>query len=230
VKERAVLTDIEGTTTSLSFVKDVLFPYARRHIAGFVRNNSNDPEVTAQIEAVRKQAGNMQMSLDQVIEHLHEWIDQDRKITSLKSLQGLLWAHGYAAGDYHGHVYADAVAALRAWKQAGISLNVFSSGSVLAQRLLFAHTGAGDLTGLFDAYFDTTVGAKTDPGSYRRIAASMQIPPEDIVFLSDIEAELDAARMAGMQTIQLLRDGQPAPGAHLLARDFSQIRLEPRGK
>lgn len=226
MKVRAVLTDIEGTTTSLSFVKEVLFPYARRHIAGFVRNNSSDPEVAVQIEAVRKQAGNPRMSLDQVIAQLHEWIDQDRKITPLKSLQGLLWAHGYAGGDYHGHVYADAVAALRAWKQAGISLNVFSSGSVLAQHLLFGHTGFGDLTGLFDAYFDTTVGAKTDPESYRRIAAYMQIPPGEIVFLSDIEAELDAARLAGMQTIQLLRDGQAASGTHRQVSDFSQISLD----
>lgn len=210
---RAIVTDIEGTTSSLSFVKDVLFPYARRHIAAFIRDHVDDPRVRPHLEAVRELSGHPAADLGQIITQLIQWIDEDRKATPLKALQGLIWEHGYASGDFAGHVYEDAVVALRDWHRRGIALYVYSSGSVHAQKLLFAHTAHGDLTPLFKGWFDTRIGAKVEADSYRRIAAEIGIPPAEILFLSDIGAELEAARAAGMQTLQLVRDGQPDPQA-----------------
>ena len=149
-----------------------------------------------------------------------------RKITPLKALQGLVWEHGYAAGDFTGHIYEDAVAALRAWHARRIGLYVYSSGSVHAQKLLFGHTAAGDLTPLFSGYYDTRVGAKADAVSYRRIAEDIGLEPEAILFLSDIQAELDAAHTTGMQTWQLVREGAlRADAPHRQARDFNEVEL-----
>ncbi|MBK9130837.1 MAG: acireductone synthase [Gammaproteobacteria bacterium] len=223
---RAVLTDIEGTTTSLSFVKDVLFPYARRHIDRYVREHAGEPQVAALLDEARREMGVPDAALDAVIAQLIDWIDRDRKVTPLKALQGLIWEAGYAAGDFTGHVYKDAAAALRDWQRSGVRLYVYSSGSVHAQKLLFAHTEYGDLTPLFSGYFDTRVGHKAESASYRHIAAQVGAAPETILFLSDIVAELDAAREAGMRTCQLVRAGEidPAP-AHRQVRDFAQISL-----
>lgn len=223
---RAVLTDIEGTTSSLSFVKDVLFPYARRHIDRYVREHAGEPQVAALLDEVRREMGMPDAGLDAVIAQLIDWIDRDRKVTPLKALQGLIWEAGYAAGDFTGHVYEDAAAALRDWQRDGVRLYVYSSGSVHAQKLLFAHTAYGDLTPLFSGYFDTRVGHKAESASYRHIAGQIGAAPETILFLSDIVAELDAAREAGMRTCQLVRTGDldPAP-AHRQVRDFAQISL-----
>jgi enolase-phosphatase E1 len=224
---RAVVTDIEGTTSSLSFVKDVLFPYARTHLAAFVRDQVQDPRVARQLEAVRREAGDPALSLAAVIERLVAWIDQDRKITPLKALQGMIWEHGYRNGDFQGHVYDDAARALRDWHARGLALYVYSSGSVQAQKLLFEHTGYGDLTALFDGYFDTTVGGKLDTGSYRAIAATIGIAPAEMLFLSDVRAELDAAAAAGCRTVWLVREGTPDPrAAHRQVRDFGEIGIE----
>ena len=224
---RAVVTDIEGTTSSLSFVKDVLFPYARARMAAFVRDHARDPRVAAQLDAVRREAGEPALTQEAVIGQLVAWIDQDRKITPLKTLQGMIWENGYRSGDYQGHVYADAEQALRDWHARGLSLYVYSSGSVQAQKLLFAHTGFGDLTPLFEGYFDTTVGGKLDAGSYRAIAASIGLEPADILFLSDARAELDAAAAAGLQTVWLVRENTPDPrAAHRQARDFREIAID----
>ncbi len=221
---RAVLTDIEGTTSSLSFVKDVLFPYARRHIDRYVREHADKPQVAALLDEARREMGIPDAGLDAVIAQLIDWIDRDRKVTPLKALQGLIWEAGYAAGDFTGHVYEDAAAALRDWQRSGMRLYVYSSGSVHAQKLLFAHTEYGDLTPLFSGYFDTRVGHKAESASYRYIAGQVGAAPETILFLSDVVAELDAAREAGMQTCQLVRAGglDPAP-AHPQVRDFAQI-------
>jgi enolase-phosphatase E1 len=221
---RAIVTDIEGTTSSLSFVKDVLFPYARRHMEVFVRRHQQDPQVASLLAEVRQLAGHTALALDDVIAQLIQWIDQDKKVTPLKALQGLIWEQGYTHGDFHGHVYADAVEQLRRWHAAGVQLYVYSSGSVYAQKLLFAHTEFGDLTPLFTGYFDTNIGAKQDTTSYQKIARAIGIEPAEILFLSDIQTELDAARQAGMQIKLLVREGanrqQSSPGA---VADFYEI-------
>ena len=224
---KALVTDIEGTTSSLSFVKDVLFPYARAHLATFVRDHAQDAGVALQLDAVRREAGDPSMSQDAVIDQLIAWIDQDRKITPLKALQGMIWENGYRNGDFQGHIYADAEQTLRDWHTRGLALYVYSSGSVQAQKLLFAHTGFGDLTPLFDGYFDTTVGGKQESGSYRAIAAAIGVAPAEILFLSDIQAELDAAAAAGCRTVWLVRDDSPDPqAAHHQVRDFREIDVD----
>ncbi len=220
---RAVLTDIEGTTSSIAFVKEVLFPYARAHMEDFIRRHHDDPRVAPHLDEVRAMLGG-DADLDDVCRQLIRWIDEDRKITPLKALQGLIWEAGYREGILRAHVYDDAVDALRRWHERGLRLYVYSSGSVHAQKLFFAHTTAGDLTPLFSGYFDTTVGAKTDPASYRRIAREIGLPPGEILFLSDVAAELDAAREAGMATCQLVRDGLPEAGAaHRQVDSFDAI-------
>jgi enolase-phosphatase E1 len=224
---RAVLTDIEGTTSSLSFVKEVLFPYARAHLAAFVRDHAQDPRVTRQLDAVRREAGDSALSQQAVIDQLIAWIDADRKITPLKALQGMIWENGYRNSDFQGHIYADAVQSLRDWQARGLSLYVYSSGSVQAQKLLFAHTGFGDLTPLFDGYFDTTMGGKQDAGSYRAIAAAIGVAPAEILFLSDVRAELDAAAAAGCRTVWLVREDTPDLRAiHHQVRDFRDIDID----
>lgn len=222
---KAILTDIEGTTSSLSFVKDVLFPYARERMAEFVRAHVAEPAVRRELEEVRRLSGK-NLSDPEGIEQLIRWIDEDKKITPLKSLQGMIWEDGYKKGDFKGHMYEDAVRHLKKWKQAGLRLYVFSSGSVQAQKLLFAHTEYGDLTPLFSGYFDTTIGNKRETDSYRRIAEAIGTPPGDVLFLSDIREELDAARAAGMQVTWLVRDGVPDPNAtHRQFRNFEEITL-----
>lgn len=208
---KAILTDIEGTTSSISFVKDVLFPYARRALPGFVATRGRDPAVRKWLDAVATENGGM-CDDRMVVEVLQGWIDEDRKHTALKALQGMVWADGYRSADFSAHIYPDATPALRQWHAAGLPLYVYSSGSVPAQRLFFGHSDAGDLTPLFSGWFDTEVGGKREAGSYRRIAESIHLPPEEILFLSDIVEELDAAREAGLQTVLVDRiEDYPTP-------------------
>lgn len=222
---KAILTDIEGTTSSLSFVKDILFPYARAHLADYVVSHRDNSEVRGCLNEVRAIAI-AALTDAQVIEQLLRWIDEDRKITPLKTLQGMIWESGYQSGAFQGHVYEDAANRLRAWKQRGLRLFVYSSGSVYAQKLIFGHTAFGDLTPLFEGYFDTAVGGKREVDSYRRIAAEIKAPPQDILFLSDIKEELDAAVTAGMQTIWLVRDSVIDPrAAHRQVRDFNALEI-----
>jgi enolase-phosphatase E1 len=219
---KAILTDIEGTTSSLSFVKDVLFPYSRARMADYVRAHAGDQAVRAQLDAVRRESGR-NLDDDEAIRQLIAWIDEDRKITPLKALQGMIWEAGYRRGDFHGHVYEDAVRNLRRWKEQGLRLYVFSSGSVLAQKLLFGHTEYGDLTPLFSGYFDTTIGAKREADAYRAIVREIGLAPPEILFLSDIREELDAARTAGMKTCLLTREGTDGGSDHPRARHFDDI-------
>ncbi|AOU98921.1 2,3-diketo-5-methylthio-1-phosphopentane phosphatase [Acidihalobacter yilgarnensis] len=219
---RAILTDIEGTTSSLAFVKDTLFPYAAQAMPAFVRQHENDPEVAALLKAIAKEAD--AQDTPSIIDTLLGWIQEDRKATPLKTLQGLIWADGYTRGQLRGHVYADAARQLRAWHTAGLQIYIYSSGSVQAQQLLFAHTAFGNLTNLFTGYFDTRIGGKRETASYRGIAAALTLPPGEILFLSDVCAELDAAREAGMKTHQLLREGvNPQPCGHPQSTDFDQV-------
>lgn len=222
---KAIVTDIEGTTSALSFVKDVLFPYAREHLAEYVRDHAHDARVTALLDDVRKEAGEP-LNREQLISRLIRWIDEDKKVTPLKALQGLIWEAGYRQGHYQGHIYRDAVEQLQTWKRQGLALYVYSSGSVFAQKLLFTHTEYGDLTPLFSGYFDTHIGAKKEIASYREIARQLVLAPTEIVFLSDIKEELDAAKAAGLKTVWLNRDGQLDERAeHRQVADFYSINF-----
>ncbi len=194
----AVLTDIEGTTSSIAFVTDTLFPYAKANLRGFVARNPGI--ATPLLDAVQvEEPGDP-------VETLLRWIDEDRKATPLKTLQGLIWAEGYADGTLQGHVYHDAADALRRWHNAGIALYIYSSGSIAAQKLIFGHSNEGDLTPLFSGYFDTTSGPKKEAESYRTIARAIGREPGDILFLSDNIQEIDAARAARMQAIHIDRE------------------------
>ncbi|MGO4552040.1 acireductone synthase [Lysobacter sp. 2RAF19] len=226
-----ILTDIEGTTSSISFVRDVLFPYARRALPGFVREHGKDPEVRRWLDQVAMENGGV-CSDEMIVETLQGWIDEDRKHTALKALQGMVWDAGYRNADFTAPLYPDVAPALRAWRDAGHPLAVYSSGSVPAQKLLFGHTDAGDLTGMFTVWFDTAVGHKRDADSYRRIAAEYGGNAGDIVFLSDIVEELDAARDAGMRTVLLdRREDYPSPRTgeathgHARVESFAEIAL-----
>ena len=189
---RAILTDIEGTTSSISFVTETLFPYARARLPDYVAAH---PDAVADVPG------------DDPLRTLLAWMDVDAKETALKAIQGLIWAEGYADGTLNGHVYPDAVAGLQRWHAAGLGLFVFSSGSVTAQKLIFRHSIAGDLTPLFSGYFDTTTGAKREAASYAKIADTIELAPREIMFLSDTAAEVAAARTAGMEARLIDRVG-----------------------
>ena len=228
----AVLTDIEGTTTPVSFVYQVLFPYAAARLGEAAARAAADPELAAAFEVLRQEYEAARTAGE---EGLPPWGDgsayarhlmaQDRKSTGLKRLQGLIWQRGYAAGGLRGEVFPDVPPALRAWRQAGIRLRVFSSGSVLAQKLLFGSTELGDLTPLFEGFHDTTTGPKVEPSSYSAIATAFALPPRSILFLSDLPAELDAAARAGLATGLLERPGnRPVEAAgHPRYRSFSEL-------
>lgn len=224
---RAILTDIEGTTSSISFVKDVLFPYARAHLPAFIDAHRHEPGVRQWLLATAREAGIDDPDSPTVIATLIDWIDRDVKATPLKALQGMIWKAGYESGAYRAHVFPEVAARLRAWKAQGLDLYVYSSGSVPAQQLFFGHSEAGDLAPLFSGWFDTETGGKRERDSYTRIAAAIGLPASAIVFLSDIAAELDAARVAGMATVQLCRPPETCAGAgvHPCFADFDAIAL-----
>ena len=209
-----ILLDIEGTTTPIAFVRDTLFPYGRTRLPALLANP--DPAVQAALADVPG---------PDRLRTLLAWMDGDVKAGPLKTLQGIAWADGYADGSIVGALYPDVPPALARWNAAGVELAVYSSGSVAAQRLLFRHSVAGNLEGLFIAYFDTAMGAKREPASYTAIASARQTAPADILFLSDVEEELDAAHEAGLATCQLVRpeDGTMACGRHRTATTFDQV-------
>ena len=221
---RIILTDIEGTTSAIDFVHRVLFPYARAALPDFVRAHADQADVAAELEAVRAETSS-DASLDEVIATLIGWIDEDRKATPLKALQGKIWAEGYRRGAFTAHLYIDAYDQLRAWHRAGVPLYVYSSGSIEAQRLFFRYSVFGDLSTWFRGHFDTTSGGKREAAAYERIAAAIGAPPAEILFLSDIEAELDAAKAAGLATAHICRpDTLPAcAGRHPVHSGFRTI-------
>lgn len=219
---KAILTDIEGTTSAVSFVFDVLFPYAAKHLPDFVRQQAERGDVAEQLAAVRRDSHEPDADVERVIEILLGWIAEDRKATPLKALQGMVWEQGYQAGQLKGHVYPDAVEALKRWHQEGLELFVYSSGSIQAQKLIFGCSEAGDLTPLFSGYFDTTSGPKREAQSYANIAQALKIEASQVLFLSDIVEELDAARAAGMATCGLAREGGELAG-HVTVDSFARI-------
>jgi enolase-phosphatase E1 len=226
VTHHAVVVDIEGTTSSIASVTRQLFPYARERLSEWIRRD--DRQVAAVRAEVRAATGRPGAGPDELAAVLRDWQDGDAKVPALKTLQGLIWAAGFAAGDLVGHVYPDVPPALAAWTAAGHDVHVYSSGSVLAQQLWFRHCGAGDLTGYITGWHDTrTAGPKREPASYHRITAAIGAAPERTTFLSDVATELDAARAVGWRTVLVRRPGEPAGprGAHRMVHSFAGASL-----
>ncbi len=218
--------DIEGTTTSVAFVYDTLFPYFKRQIHDFLRDRASlllvaEPLRLAQNTIWEESA--MTLSLGELADQLVAWTEADRKHPALKAIQGIVWRNGYENGAFRGHVYEEVPPALTRWKAAGLELGIYSSGSVEAQQLLFRYSIFGDLKPCFSNYFDTGVGPKREANSYQNIAKTLQLPPDAILFLSDVVEELNAAATAGMETIQIVRPGTVAGTGHLVAEDFGEI-------
>lgn len=223
---RAVLLDIEGTTTPITFVYEVLFPYARQHLGVWLCQHQGS-DAWAQVAALLRQDEEAcaqapvpgpeatQEALSAAMEANALWqMDQDRKSTGLKALQGQVWQDGYDSGQLKAEVYPDVPQALRAWQQAGVSVSIYSSGSVKAQRLLFGHTHHGDLLPLLHQYFDTTTGPKREAESYRAIAAALGLEPGEVIFATDVAQEAEAAREAGMQAVIMDRPGNHPQPTH----------------
>jgi enolase-phosphatase E1 len=229
VTAKAVVVDIEGTTSSTASVHVGLYDYARPRLEPWIGANADDPEVAAAVAAtVADSELAPGAATADVVAVLHSWMDADLKATPLKTLQGQIWAAGFAAGELHAHVFADVAPRLREWHADGVAIAVYSSGSVASQRAWFAHTDDGDLSGLIGAYFDTVnAGAKRDTGSYVTIAASLQVAPNEALFLSDVPAELDAAVAAGWRAIGVRRPGEPAEawdfGSHRVVTTFAEL-------
>ncbi|WP_380182121.1 acireductone synthase [Kalamiella sp. sgz302252] len=223
---RAIVTDIEGTTSDIRFVHNVLFPYARENLAAFVAAFQHREDVAQALSDLRDEIAQPQATIEDLITVLFGFMDEDRKSTSLKALQGMIWRDGYLNGSFTGHLYPDVLPAFKAWQTQGIKLYVYSSGSVAAQKLLFGYSDEGDITSLFSGYFDTRVGAKRETASYQNIAADIGLPPNELLFLSDIHQELDAAQQAGWYTVQLIRDEADSGSSHCQVNQFSEINTE----
>jgi enolase-phosphatase E1 len=207
---QAVLLDIEGTIGDIAFVRDVLFPYARARLADTLKARWDDPEIAAVVHAA------CESSLDELTtpalatRQFLSWMDQDKKIGPLKTLQGIIWREGYASGELKAHLYPDAVDAIHVWTKRGVKVAIYSSGSIEAQKLYFAHSVAGDLTSFLSGYFDTTSGAKGEASSYAKIAATLGLAPGAITFFSDLLAETDAAQQAGLHAYRIDRTKPPS--------------------
>ena len=234
---QGILLDIEGTTSSVSFVYDVMFPFVRRELVAFLREHGNEPPVIVALEFTAKDLGHA--SLDEWREasgsdaaalaaDVFGLMDGDVKATGLKQLQGLVWEAGFASGELKAHVYDDVPPALLAWNTAGADVRIYSSGSIQAQKLFFGHTIVGDLLSRFRGHYDTTTGPKKEATSYTQIAADFKLPPTEILFLSDVPAELDAARSAGTQTALVKRPGNaevPSDHGHSVIHSFAEIEF-----
>jgi enolase-phosphatase E1 len=218
ITARSVLLDIEGTTSSVRFVHEVMFPYARQHARHFLQEHAADPEVLQCCALLLKEHNPQTTKLpstpegllgmmDDVITAVNGLMDEDRKSTGLKALQGMVWKRGFHDGVLQAQLYPDVLPALKQWKGAGLDIRIYSSGSIAAQKLFFGHTEVGDLLPFFTDHYDTTIGGKKEADSYRKIAERCEMAPSEIVFVSDLEAELDAAHQAGMQVIASCRPG-----------------------
>jgi enolase-phosphatase E1 len=235
---RGLLVDIEGTTTPVSFVYDVLFPYARARVRDFLRLHAEEPAVREDVAQLRKEyrtdqgqgiavpawdETTPQAVVESAATYALALMASDRKATGLKSLQGRIWQEGYQSGELRGQVYADVLPAFERWRRQGRTIAVFSSGSIQAQKQIFSTTPEGDLTRHIRAHFDTTVGSKREAGSYARIARELGGQAAEVLFLSDTVAELDAAREAGLGTTLIARDREPGPTSHAVARTFDAV-------
>jgi enolase-phosphatase E1 len=236
---KAVLLDIEGTTTPISFVYDVLFPFARDRVTDYLEKQFDRADVRQDLQLLRREhdaesaperpqlsSHSRAEEIASVTAYLHWLMDQDRKSTALKSLQGKIWEEGYREGRLRSQVFPDVLPAFQRWKAAGLRIAIFSSGSVLAQKLLFANTEQGDLTDFIEYYFDTTTGSKSDPRSFQRIAATMELTAGEVLFISDIVAELDAALESDMNTLLCVRPGnhqQPSNHQHSIIETLEEV-------
>lgn len=238
---RAILLDIEGTTTPIAFVHKVLFAYARSQVRNFLADHFGSTELAADLARLRDEHAvdtmqNLQppalveaprdAEIDSMAAYVNWLIDRDRKSPGLKSLQGKIWKQGYLDGTLKAELFADVAPALERWRRAGLKISIFSSGSALAQKLLFAHTQVGDVSGFISNYFDTTVGSKTDVQSYRQIAAVLGLTASEVLFISDVVVELDAASGAGMQALLCVRPGnhpQGSPARYQIIQSFDEI-------
>ena len=238
---RGILLDIEGTTTPIAFVHEVLFSYARLRVREYLTEHFDSAELREDLERLREEQavdlkqnlkppglvdGSRDATIGSFVAYITWLMDQDRKSPGLKSLQGKIWREGYLDGSLRAQLFPDVAPALERWHAAGVTISIFSSGSTLAQQLLFAHTEAGDLSKFITKYFDTAVGAKTDVESYRQIAASLSLPATDVLFISDVVAELDAAKRAGMETFLAIRPGnrpQGSPERYRTIESFKEI-------
>jgi enolase-phosphatase E1 len=228
-----LLLDIEGTTTPVSFVTDTLFPFARKRLAAYLLAHPNEPAVLEVLKQLAEEHAKesrddppppWNADIAGAPAYLHWLMDRDRKATPLKTLQGLIWENGFQTRALLAPVYDDVPQAFERWRRAGRDIAIFSSGSTLAQRLLFAHTNHGDLSALLSGHFDTTTGPKREAGSYRKIAAAWGHAPGEILFVSDVAAELDAARQGGMRTALCVRPGVPEPRAdHWVVTSFLEL-------
>ncbi len=233
---RAILLDIEGTTTPIDFVHQTLFPFARRRTAQFVEENFSS--LTDEIKSLKTEHKEdyaeefYVKEFDEnapasIANYLNFLIDEDRKSTALKSVQGKIWQMGYESGELKSTVFADVPRAFDRWRKQGKTIAIYSSGSVLAQKLIFRYSNSGDLTAFIAEYFDTNVGGKKEPVSYQNIAARLNFPAAEIAFVSDVAAELDAAKAAGLKTILAMREGNAPPGGqttHQSVKSFDEIK------
>ena len=229
IRAAVALLDIEGTVGSIAFVRDVLFPYADARMDEFVARHGSQPDVRAALDLAAREAGVDALDLRGILTALHRWSAEDVKTTPLKTLQGMIWKDGFESGAIVGHIYPDAVEALRRYRGNGVLLAIYSSGSVAAQRLLFGHSVAGDLLGMFAGFYDTTTGPKLERGSYARIAKALGFAPASVAFFSDNARELDAAGDAFMQTVQLVRpeDGTKSDPRHRTVASFAGVDVRP---
>lgn len=236
---RAILLDIEGTTSSISFVYDVLFPYVRTHLEAFLKKNWGNVDVVAACNLIAKDTGANSLATwclglqqNEAVEKMrievNRLMNADSKSTGLKQLQGLISREGYASGELRSHVYPDVPPALKNWTDKNIDVRIYSSGSIQAQSQFFGHTIAGDLLGFFKGHYDTTTGPKREISSYTKIAENIKQPPAQILFLSDVAEELDAARGAGMRTGLVVRPGNKVPAfghTHPRIKSFDEIKI-----
>lgn len=223
---KGILLDIEGTTSSIRFVYDEMFPYVRKSLAAFLAADWEQPEVQACVPLLSDDVGRKLATQDDVSAAVIELMDADVKATGLKKLQGLIWKNGFHSGQLVAHVYEDVAPAIHQWKQSGLDVRIYSSGSVQAQHLFFGHTEAGDLLSLFTGHYDTTIGGKKESSSYEKIATEFGLAASEILFVSDVDAELTAAADAGMQTVLSIRPGnKPMEWEGATIESFSNISL-----
>ena len=220
-----LLLDIEGTTCPVSFVAQVLFPYAREKLGTFVANHSRDPGVKALLAEAAADMGPGPHSQSELIKHLEHLIDSDRKLPALKELQGMIWEEGYAKGELQGPLFRDVQPAFQRWFSQGLTIAVYSSGSINAQQLLYQHSSEGDLRPLIKHWFDTRTGPKKEESSYRAIAQEMGVISQRVLFISDAKAELEAASASGMNVLFSDREGNPEHDAGSFERISSYDKL-----
>jgi enolase-phosphatase E1 len=221
---RAVLTDLEGTAIPMSFMNGTLIPFARERLGSFIAQHAEEADVEDALDETGRLMGGYQLKPAEAEALLLRWMKQDRKATPLKILQGLIWQEGYDAGQIRSEIYPDVADSLKAWSAAGLRLFVYSSNSELAQKLILSHAPSGDLTSLFEGFFDTTAGQKIEPASYEAICKKLELPAASILVVCDNEEELDTAKSAGMATARIVREGN-AKSRHPAVPDFPSLKL-----